>query len=141
MTFLVILLVLIIAIGTLLFMLGYGALFVAAFTQKKTVSVILLVLVGFSSVAFVFAGKPWYYALPFWFIPPLYAQFTLADSKIKRRAVQLFWAGVFLLAASLSFLFYMAYQNSDIAATLEQFKQPQTQLKNSIPPMPKGENQ
>lgn len=137
MNILVILLVISIAMGTLFFMLGYGALFIGAFTQKKHVSVVLLIVLGFSSVAFVFLGQPWYYALPFWMIPPVYSHFSLPPSRTKKRAIGVFWIGVVLFAGSLGVLSYVAYQNADIRATLAQFKvhkDQQNQPKNTQKP-------
>lgn len=125
MSILVILLIVAVAIGTLFFMLGYGALFFGAFSRSGKISVLLLVLLGFSSVGFVYIGKPWYYALPFWFIPPLYAIFVLPASKQKSRAVAAFFVGLLLFAGALGVFAYTAMENADIQATIQQFKEKQ----------------
>lgn len=122
MSIVVILLIIAIALGTLLFMLGYGALFFGAFSQNAKVGVIFLVLLGFSSVGFVYAGKPWYYALPFWLIPVIYAMAVLPKSRNKRRAVGAFFIGLLLFGGSFGVLAYTALENADIQATIEQFK-------------------
>lgn len=122
MSVLVILLIIAIAIGTLLFMVGYGALFFGAFSKNAKVGVTFLILLGFSSVGFVYAGKPWYYALPFWCIPPVYSMLALSPSRVKRRAVLAFFVGLALFCGSVGVLAYTAWGNADIQATLEQFK-------------------
>lgn len=127
MNFLVFLLVLVIALGTLLFMLGYGALFFSAFSTGKKSSLLWLVVLGFSSVGAVIIGKPWYYALPFWLIPVLFAQVQLPASRTKMRAMLAFWLGVVLLAAGGGVLGYSVYQNADLSATMEKYRENKTQ--------------
>ncbi len=122
MEFLVLLIVVAIALGTLFFMLGYGALFLGAFSHNTKVSVVLLVILGFSSVGFVYVGKPWYYALPFWLLPVIYAHIGLPNNRNKKRAMLSFWLGLALFGGSLALLGYTATQNADIKATIEKFK-------------------
>lgn len=122
MNIIVIILIIAIALGTLLFMLGYGALFFGAFSRNAKVGVVLLVLLGFSSAGFVYIGKPWYYALPFWLIPPIYSMFTLPSSQNKRRAIGAFFVGLLLFAGSFGILAYTAMDNADIQATMEKYK-------------------
>ncbi len=122
MEFLVVLIVVMIALGTLFFMLGYGALFLGAFSHNTKVSVVLLVMLGFSSVGFVYFDKPWYYALPFWFLPVIYAHIALPSNRNKKRAMFGFWLGLALFGGSLGLLGYTATQNADIKATIEKFK-------------------
>lgn len=122
MNFLVVIIVVTVALGTLFFMLGYGALFFGAFSRNNKISVIFLILLGFSSVGFVYVGKPWYYALPFWLIPVIYAHLALPRSRNKKRAVISFWLGIILFAGSLGLLGYVASQNADIQASINKFK-------------------
>lgn len=123
MNFVVLLLIITIALGTLFFMIGYGALFFGAFSHNTRVSLILLILLGFSSVGFVAAGWSWYYALPLWLIPVAYAHLGLPNSRSKRRAMWAFWGGLLLLLLSLGLITYVASENADIKATLEQFRE------------------
>lgn len=122
MNFLVLLLIVFIALGTLFFMIGYGALFLGAFSHSGKIAVILLIILGFSSVGFVYFGRPWYYALPFWLLPAAYAHFVLPPTRQKKRALLAFWLGVVFFVGSTGFLFYTATQNADIKATIEQLK-------------------
>lgn len=119
MNILVTLLIIGVALGTLFFLIGYGALFIGAFSSHKTYGVILLVVIGFSSAFFVMAGQPWYYALPFWFIPPIYAHFILPTGRNKKLAILSFWSGLLLFTVSLGAFAYPAFQNADIQATME----------------------
>lgn len=118
----VLILILAIALGTLLLMLGYGALFFAAFSKNAKVGVFFLILLGFSSVGFVYLSYPWYYALPFWLVPPFYAMVVLPASRNKHRAMIAFFLGLLLFLATLSLLFYTAWEYADLKATFEQFK-------------------
>ncbi len=122
MNFLVTLLILGVALGTLFFLIGYGALFIGAFYRGKVIGLILLILIGFSSVFFVMIDSPWYYALPFWFLPPLYAHFVLPGGRNKKLAIISFWSGLSLFIASVSAFAYPAFQNADIQATIAKFK-------------------
>ncbi len=85
------------SIGTLLFTLGYGVMFVSAFGRNKKVGVVLLVLLAFSVVGFVIIGLPGYYVLPVWLIPPIYAQLVYDKTKLFKRAMWWFWLGLILL--------------------------------------------
>lgn len=125
-TLLIILLILMLSLGTLLFLIGYGALFFGAFSHNNRISILLLILLGFSSVIMVMVGLAWYYALPFWLIPPFYALFALPAGQVKKRATQAFFVGLFLFIAGVSILAYIATKNADIRATLEQLKTSQT---------------
>ncbi len=122
MEFLVVLIVVMIALGTLFFMLGYGALFLGAFSHNSKISVVLLIILGFSSVGFVYFNQPWYYALPFWLLPAMYAHIALPNNRNKKRAILGFWLGLTLFGGSLGLLGYTATQNADIKATIEKFK-------------------
>lgn len=123
MNIVVLILILAIALGTLLLMLGYGALFFAAFSKNAKVGVFFLILLGFSSVGFVYLGYPWSYALPFWLIPPFYAMVVLPPSRNKKRAMTAFFLGLLLFLGTLSLLFYAAWEYADLQTTLEQLKQ------------------
>lgn len=132
MSLLVVLLILLLSLGTLFFLVGYGALFFGAFSRNSRVSVALLILLGFSGVGFVAAGLPWYYALPCWLMPPIYAQLFLPAGKIKKRATMAFWGGLVLFAVGLGILAYTAQQNADIQATIQKIRD----AKNEQPSSP-----
>ncbi len=122
MEFLVILVVIAISLGTLFFMLGYGALFLGAFSHNSRISVVLLIILGFSSVGFVYFDKPWYYSLPFWLLPVIYAHIALPLGRNKKLAIIGFWLGLSLFAGGIGLLAYTATQNADIKATIEKYK-------------------
>lgn len=94
---LVMLIVLLTALGSLFFLLGYGIMFVSAFGVNKKVGVVLLVVLAFSVVFFVWAGWPPYYVIPIWLIPPIYAQIIYEKTKLFKRAMGWFWLGLVLL--------------------------------------------
>ncbi|MPV85935.1 hypothetical protein [Ostreibacterium oceani] len=113
MDFIAVLLVIVISLGTLLFFVGYGILFVSAFSFNLKFSVFWLVLLGFSSVLFLLIGYPWYFALPFWCLPPIAAQWMLPASRHKKLAIMAFWLGFLCLVAGLFVLFYSAFPYID----------------------------
>ncbi len=107
--FLVMLIVLITALGSLLFFLGYGVMFVSAFGVNKKVGVLLLVVLAFSVVLFVWLGLPPYYVIPIWLIPPIYAQFIYEKNKLFKRAMLWFWLGLLLLLPMTFMILDMVY--------------------------------
>ncbi|MGY0399364.1 MAG: hypothetical protein ACWIPH_05400 [Ostreibacterium sp.] len=122
MEILVILIVIAIALGTLLLLLGFGALFLGSFTKNKKFALVKLLLLGFSAVIFVVLGKPWYYSLPLWLIPILEAHITLPPSPLKKRAIIVFWLGLGLFSISAGTIFYTVVGNVNIPETLQKIK-------------------
>ncbi len=101
-------------VGSLLLLLGFGTLFIAAFSKNKKVGTILLIIIGFSPVLLILLNQKAYYSAPIFLLPVIYSQFYLKKTKSLKKAMIWFWGGAILVSISLFSLNYFTLSKQKV---------------------------